>query len=622
MEGHFNFLPLLLVLLLAFLVPLLLARVRWLPVVVGEILAGVLVGGSGLGWVRPDVTLEIFGNIGLAFLMFLAGLEIDFNRLLPSRISEEEKGGPNYLGLSFLAYLVTLGLAVPGGFLLSRAGIESTPWLLAFILSATSLGVLLPVLKTREMTHTPAGTLIFYTAMLADFLTVILLTVYVITLENGLDVQIFLLGLLFLAFFLAYRLLSRFNRMGWYRQLIEEMSHVTVQIKVRGAIAILMAFVVLAGYLGAELILGAFLAGMIISLLKTSEDVDLIHKLEAFGFGFFIPVFFILVGAELDLRALFASPQSLLLLPVLLLVSLVVKVVPSLVFRKVIPLKETIASGLLLNTHLSLEIAVAVIGLQLGILSPAANVALILFAVITVLVMPVGFNALFPRPRETEEDRYMLIFGAEDIGLQVGKIFQRQNQKVMFLEPDIRLVQQAKKAGFEVIEAPSIEECLRSMNGRISTTALLALSAEDTRNLLVGRAAVEQGYERVIALVNNPARLPDYRALGVIPYSPSIYRPSLLAMMARSPDIFTLLTSTTDDQDVREFTLVNPLIDSRRLSTLGLPSSLLVLAVNRDGEMIVPHGKTRLQLEDRLTIIGAPEELDRAQHMIENPVGG
>ena len=127
--------------------------------------------------------------------------------------------------------------------------------------------------------------------------------------------------------------------------------------------------------------MGAFLAGMVISLIKSPQDEDLVHKLEAFGFGFFIPVFFIMVGVELDLKALFESPASLALLPVLFIVALVVKAGPALLFRRVISWRETFAGALLLNTHLSLEIAVAVIGLRLGLLSPASNAAIIVFAI-------------------------------------------------------------------------------------------------------------------------------------------------------------------------------------------------------------------------------------------------
>lgn len=165
MEESFNFVPLLIVLALAFGVPLILGRFRWLPVVLGEIVAGIVIGHSGFNLIGENETLEIFSTIGLAFLMFLAGLEIDFSRLIPVRSknsnnsvnSQAQANTPNLLGYASIVYLLTLALAIPGGFLLNSLGMQGNAWMLAFVLSATSLGVLLPVLKGRGLTHTTIG---------------------------------------------------------------------------------------------------------------------------------------------------------------------------------------------------------------------------------------------------------------------------------------------------------------------------------------------------------------------------------------------------------------------------------------------------------------------------------
>ncbi len=617
MEESLNFIPLLSVLLLAFAVPLLFGRVRILPVVVGEIIAGVIIGRSGLGLVQGEgPILEMMSNMGLAFLMFLAGMEIDFNKLLPARRPAGTPSDNGLLRLTLLVYLLTLALAVPGGFLLSRLGVESNPWLLAFILSATSLGVVLPTLKQRELTHTEVGQSIFFSALLADFITVVLLTVFIITLNRGVNLEIFSVGLLFLAFFLVYRIGSRFFSIPGVRSLIRELSNVTVQIKVRGAIAALMAFVVLAGVLGVELILGAFLAGMIISLLKAPGDMELVEKLEAFGFGFFIPVFFILVGVNLNLRALASSPSSLLLLPAMLLVALIVKTLPMLLFRRILSWRETLAGAMLLNTHLSLEIAVAVIGVRLGLLSEAANVTVILFASLTVLVMPVLFNFVMPEKKD-EEQRFILIFGAEDLGRRVATVLEAHGERVRILDPDNRLVEKARNSGHETVQANSIKGFLEAALNEGFIQALLVLSSDDTRNLLVSHAAKQLDIEHVIALVNQPSMLAEYRALGVQSFNPTMYEPALLAMMARNRDIFSLLTSTTDHKDVREAYLRNPLLNGERLRTLGLPGNLSVLAIGRNGDLIVPHGNTRLELGDRVTLFGNLEEVQEVVSWME-----
>jgi Kef-type K+ transport system membrane component KefB/Trk K+ transport system NAD-binding subunit len=617
MEEHAGteFLPLLLVLLLAFVVPLFLSRMRRIPVVVGEIIAGVLIGQSGLNLVEYNPTLEVMSDIGLAFLMFLAGMEINFDKLFPPR-EQGVSTGPNLPGMAFVSYLLTLGLAIPGGFLLNRLGLDGDPYLLAFVLSATSLGVLLPVLKERGLMEKTSGQLVFLSALLADFVTVLLLTVYIITLDRGLDPEIFSLGLLFVAFFLAYRLGLRFTRVPGVRNVVEELSQATVQLKVRGAIAILMAFVVLAELLGAELILGAFLGGMVISLIKAPQDDDLIHKLEAFGFGFFVPVFFILAGVNLDLGALLDSPESLALLPVLLVISLLIKFIPTILFRRLLSWKETFAGSLLLNTHLSLEIAVAVIGLRLGLVSPATNAAVVVFAVLTVLLMPIIFNALQP-PLVGRRDQFILIFGAKsDLSLRVSQDLKSRGESVKFIEPDASLAKQATDRGFEVITAEVSEETLRQI-GAEKIRHFLVLGTTDEVNLSASKAAVCAGVESVVSMVNRPAVIPEFQEIGVKPFSPAVHRTALLSMLVRNPDLFNLLTSATDKQDIREMQLCNPALDGKRVRHLHLSGDLLIVSISREGELLIPHGNMRVYRGDRMTVLGNLDSLKNAQSLLE-----
>ncbi len=617
MEGHSgnDFLPLLLVLLLAFLVPLMLSRFRRIPVVVGEIVAGVMIGYTGLNLVDPNPTLKVMSDIGLAFLMFLAGMEIDFAKLFPPREKGKAAPGSNLPGLSFIVYLLTLALAIPGAFLLTRLGLAGDPFLLAFVLSATSLGVLLPVLKERGLLQKPSGQLAFLTALMADFITVLLLTVYIITLDRGLDPEIFSLGLLFVVFFIAYRFGLRFTRIPGVRKLVEELSQATVQLKVRGAIAILMGFVVLAEMLGAELILGAFLAGMVISIIKAPQDQDLVHKLEAFGFGFFIPVFFIMVGVELDLKALFKSPAILALLPVLFIVALLVKIIPALLFRRIISWRETFAGALLLNTHLSLEIAVVVIGLRLGLIPPATNAAVIVFSILTVFLMPILFNALQP-PSVVDAEKFTLIFGSKgDFSYQVAAEFQNHGDRVMFIEPDEDLQGRIKQKGFEVIPSEVTEEAL-SQIGSDKIRDFLVLGSTDERNLSVSKTAVCAGIESVVAMVIQPTRIPDFQEIAVKPFSPSVYRSALLSMLVRNPDMFNLLTSATDKKDIRELQLCNPSLDGKRVRHLQFSGNLLIVSIFRDGELLIPHGNMRVQLGDHMTVLGSLGAIEDARDLL------
>lgn len=619
MEEHAGtgFVPLLLVVLLAFVVPLLLSRFKRIPVVVGEIVAGIVIGQSGFNLVSHSPILVFMSDIGLAFLMFLAGMEIDFAKIFPPRKTQEANDSPNLPGMAFLVYLATLVLALPGAWLLTRLGLEGDPYLLAFVLSATSLGVLLPVLKERGLMQRKSGMLIFLTALLADFVTILLLTVYIITLDRGLDPQILSLGLLFVAFFLAYRLGLRFTRVPAVRNLVEELSQATVQLKVRGALAILMAFVVLAEFLGAELILGAFLGGMVISLIKAPQDDDLIHKLEAFGFGFFVPVFFIMAGAELDLSALVESPASLALLPVLFVVGLLVKLLPTLFFRRLLSWRETFAGAMLLNTHLSLEIAVAVIGLRLGLLSPATNTVIVVFAVLTVFLMPVLFNAIQPPIEDEEDGRFILIFGAkDDFSYQLAAELQKHGEKVKFIEPDAVLAERTRKRGFDVIQEQVSVETLLSL-GPARVRNFLALGTTDERNLMVSKAAVDAGVESVIARINQPSWISEFQRNGVKPFSYGMYQAALFSLLVRNPDMFALLTSATEQKEIREIELRNPGLDGKRVRHLGISGDVLIVSISRQGELLIPHGNMRVHVGDHMTVLGSLDDISTVRALLQ-----
>ena len=286
-----KYVPLLLIVLLAFAVPFLLSRFRRIPVVVGEILAGIIVGPSILGWVQTgEPTLELLAEIGFAFLMFLSGLEIDFSLLFRSNSSRPSKGLSS-IWLAVISFLITLGLSLLIGFGLTSWGYVRDPWMMALILSTTSLGIVVPVLKEKGLITGRFGQSLLVAALIADFLTMFLITIYVAVKSTGLSLNILLILTLFIAVLILYQVASRQLKRRNIRQLVNDLAGTTSQVKVRGAFAIMIAFVVLAELIGAELILGAFLGGALASLLSSHEDEGLRHKLDAIGYGFLYPSF-------------------------------------------------------------------------------------------------------------------------------------------------------------------------------------------------------------------------------------------------------------------------------------------------------------------------------------------
>lgn len=615
-EEHLNFVPLLFVLLLAFFVPLLLSRFKRVPVVVGEILVGILIGDSWLGLVSGDEPiLNLLSQIGFAFLMFLSGLEIDFSLLFGTASGgiERKPWTKRIAGLSFLAALT---LAVGAGWAFTLSGFVRDPWMMGLILSTTSLGIVVPVLKERGLSATNYGQALLLAALVADFSTMFLITFYVAVRSSGLSLDILLIGGLFLAVILVYRFGVWQMRRANFRRLLEALSGATTQLKVRGAMAMMIAFVVLAEFLGVELILGAFLAGAVISLLSGPEDHSLRHKLDGFGFGFFIPLFFIVVGLRFDLQAFLANPSSWLLAPLLLVSALIIKFVSAFFFRIAFSWRETFAAGALLSARLSLIIAASAIGLRLGAISQSTNAAIILVAALTATVAPLLFNTILPA-EEAQAPKRILVYGQNNGASQVAGLLKKYDEDVILLNAEEPGERNQRNIGIDVLRLDFKGEIIEQLKG-FRGKALIALDEDDDCNFDVCRAARQAGIPNIISQVNEPGRLQEFQHLGVQVYMPSLYQPTILALLARSPDLFQLLTSYSDDQDLREIHMLNNDCAGQPLKHLDLPGEMLILSINRQEELIIPHGNTRIEIGDRLTVLGDKEALEEITNWLEN----
>lgn len=609
-EETLNFLPLLLVVGLAALIPLLLARVKRIPVVVGEIIIGVIIGRSGLGLVHGEFTLELLAEIGFAFLMFLSGLEIDFSVLLNPSAQKDRKGiGP--LRIALISFAISVALALLVSYFIVDRGLAHDPWMMALILSTTSLGIVVPVLKERQMTTSQYGQTILLAALLADFLTMFMITIYVAGLSAGLTLEILLIGVLFITALVIYRLGSRSLKIPAVTRLIDQISGATSQFKVRTALALMMGFVVLAESVGVELILGAFLAGAVVSLLSRPEDQSLKHNLEAMGYGFFIPVFFIMVGVEFDLPVLLTDSSAIILAPLLLLAAFGLKLIGSFAFRLRFSWRQSLAAGILTSARLSLIIAASAVGLRIGVISPAVNSAIILIAALTATLSPLLFSSIFP-PIDVRDRRHYLIYGGANIGLAVAQELKAHGEQVCFSETNKRIAKFIKKEGFQVMEGEMISECIEG-DDLSKVKAMLVLSSDDNNNLEAARAARNMGIDNVIALVNEPTMVSQFSELGTQAFTPSMLQPKLLATMARNPSIFHLLTSTEDNQDIRQVRLRNPGLVGRRIGKVVLPGDTLVLTIQRNGDVLIPHGSTRLEKDDQVSILGSLDALEDVQ---------
>lgn len=614
------FIPLLIVVLLAFIVPVILARFKKLrlPIVVGEIIAGILIGRSGFGWVsHEEPILDFIAEFGFVFLMFISGMEIDFSSLgLVSRGSkarETRRWGPISLGA--ISFGLTLLMAVLISIGLVNMGLARNMWMMGLILSTTSLGVVVPVLKEKGLISGPFGQSLLVAALIADFVTMFFITILVAILSQGITFNILLIGLLFVAFFVMLRFGQFFNRLPAARRAFEELSHATAQIKVRGAFTIMLAFVVLSSVLGTEVILGAFLAGACIALLMTADDEPVFHQLETIGYGFLIPVFFIKVGIDFDLTALLSSSRAMLLVPLLIVAAIGVKVLPAMVFRLRFGWRETLSAGVLLSARLSLIIAAAAVGVRLGAISTATNAAIVLVAILTVTLAPVIFSALAP-PRESKTHRPMIVVGAEELGLQVAEQLRSHQEHVTLVDYDESRVERARQMGFIALNATVDDNDIRAEPALAETQTLICTYANTERNYRVCQVArTVYGIPHVVAQVPTPGEVTRFRKLGVSASNAVLDHAALLTLLARNPATYSLLTRTDDDKEIYEVLIENIDCTDKTLRQLQLPGDTLAVAIRRNGELIVPHGNTKIECGDYLTLISSLEFVEQGRQL-------
>jgi Kef-type K+ transport system membrane component KefB len=374
---------LLLIVVVAFAAPFLLglAPSLRLPSVVLEIVAGIAIGPSILGWVHPDETIDVVARIGLVFLLFLAGLEIEFHKL---------RGRVLRLALGGFALSFALGVVV--ALSLKAADLVETPLLVAIILSATSLGVIIPVLKDEGQISSQFGQLVIAAGSIADFGAIILLSIF-FTGEGGTGSTLLLIGSLFGLAAVVFLVVRGAERSVRISSDFVRLQDTTAQIRVRAAVVLLIGFAAIAEKLGLEVILGAFAAGAILTLVDQDEVMthpEFRRKLEAIGFGLFIPVFFVTSGVRFDLDALTSSTSAIVMVPIFLASLAVVRGLPAMLYRAIVGQRKSVVAGLFQATSLPFIVAATAIGRNLGLIDAAESAALIAAGLLSVLIFPLA----------------------------------------------------------------------------------------------------------------------------------------------------------------------------------------------------------------------------------------
>jgi Kef-type K+ transport system membrane component KefB len=360
------------------------------PVVVLEILLGLLVGPAVFGWISVDAALDTLALLGVAFLFFLAGLEVDL-RALRGRL----------LARATLAFAVGLAIALGCATVLGRVGLVQAPWLVGVAFSATGLGLVIPILRNAGLLHTERGRALVAGASVAEFAAVVVLALSS-SAESSQLTSLLLLALLATAAVVVTVVGRRLKAVRPVSAAVGGLTGGTAQLRVRLSVALVIVFAALAQFAGLEVVLGAFFAGGILNVLDGDAMADpaLRQRLDGIGYGFLIPVFFIVSGARLDFSALGSGGTAVLLVLLLVLTGLLARGVAALVYRRGRVDGETGATALLFATSLPFVVTAGQVGVAAGRLSPATAAAMTTAALVGVCVLPGAGVALLRRAPE------------------------------------------------------------------------------------------------------------------------------------------------------------------------------------------------------------------------------
>jgi Kef-type K+ transport system membrane component KefB len=377
------------VLAVAALAPLLAdlpTRVR-VPIVVTEIVAGIVVGPQVLDLAQPGPLLDTLSEFGLAFLFFMAGMEID-----PAAI----RGRP--VELAAWGWVVSLALGMVVACALWATGAIGAPVLVGLALTTTALGALVPILRDAGLTDHRVGRLVLAGGAAGEFGPIVALSV-VLAFASGEPWRTVLLAVFAVVAVGAGVLVTR-ARPGRVVRLVEATMHSSGQLALRLSLLLLGGFVVLAGELGLDIVLGAFTAGFIVGLVAHGEEAHVFHvKLDAVGYGFLIPIFFISTGLGFDLDALTGSATTLLLVPAFAALFLIVRGLPAwLLARSELPAEqERTALAFMTASALPLVVAITEVATETGRLAEDDAAALVGAAMLSLLAFPLVGTALLRR---------------------------------------------------------------------------------------------------------------------------------------------------------------------------------------------------------------------------------
>lgn len=577
----------------ALLIPILMARfkVASVPTAVAEIIVGIILGESGFNLVVQTRDLTFLSSLGVIVLMFLSGMEINFSLFKKRPGAPKDKNSPVNLAVaSFVGIMLTAFIL---GMALKATGMFNDVLLATIIFSTVALGVVIATLKEKEILSRPMGQTILLTAVLGEVVPMLSLTVYA-SINGGNAERLWMIVLLFLA---AILLLHRFKQpFIWFNKVTKA----TTQLDIRLAFFLIFTLVTLAETVGAENILGAFLAGMVMKLLEPSEATQ--DKLTSIGYGFFIPIFFLMTGVKLNLRTLLTNPRALALIPVLVVCFILAKITPMLVFRQRFNGRNAFAGGFLLVTTITLVLPTLQVARNLHAITATQSDAFVLAAVIVCIIAPIVFNSIYRLAPEDKLKQRVVFLGTNVFSVPVAQQLSRNWYEVRMVTDSQDNYKTYDSEVKNLTYLPELSEAALE-KGKFFDCDIMAIDyLDDAKNFRLAKLAKAHHVNRVIAGQNQRNLDEDQRnklqKMGVEIFNVYNVQTSVLRALIESPSIMTMLNST--EAGLYEVVVRNRRYTGQQLQALPFIDQMTVSRIRRGTQWLIPRGTTVIEPGDHL----------------------
>ncbi|KRN88366.1 CPA2 family monovalent cation proton (H+) antiporter-2 [Ligilactobacillus ceti DSM 22408] len=588
-----------------------------IPTSVAEIIVGIIVGKSFLNLIEINSILESISTLGVILLMFLSGLEIDFSifkrnaaPLTPLAIKKaqaEPQISP--VKVAIFAYLFSVVTAFLLALAFKLSGLFANITLATILFATVSLGIVISILKENELLSKNYGQTVLLFAVFGEVVPMLALTVYA-SLYAGKGSKLWLISILFL---LAGFLFKQFRS---FFKIFDHINKATTQLDMRLAFFVIIALVLTAEYVGAENILGAFLAGIVFKLIEPAAESQ--HKLDAIGYGFFIPFFFILTGVNLDIPSLLNSPKTLLLIPLFFLAYLIAKLPAYFGFRMRFKNKNALAGSILSGTTITLVLAVLTVAQDLNAISDQQSGAFLIAGILTCLVCPLCFNKLYSPEPEDLKKTDVTIIGANLVTVSTARHLDKGWYNVqMYTDSEKNFSTYNSETNLSLLPGLSID-CL--LDKHIFDTDILLLSHHDYQvNYDMALAAKRHGVPRVIMRFENRDPLTtmsdELRAAGVEYYSTFAINVGMMQAMVESPSTLQILTRS--DCRLYEVVVSNARFAGMEVKDLPFINEVTISRIFRKGRPISPHGNTEIELGDHILFSGKGDIVPKIRALLE-----